>query len=70
MAEAIVTITHNFIRLGKSTYKPDEEIGSDLLTLIRPELNGFLAPMEARARPVAEAICELHACAMRECLAE
>lgn len=70
MADAIVTITHNFIRLGKSTYKPDEEIEPDLLTKIRPELNGFLPPGETRARSVAEAICQLHACAMRECLAE
>lgn len=71
MAQSIVVeISATGVRIGNHQYTSDSEIEPDLLTKIRPELNGFLLPGETRARSVAEAICQLHACAMRECLAE
>lgn len=71
MAQSIlVEISAAGVRIGNHQYTTDSELEPALLAQIRPALNGFLSPGETRARPVAEAICQLHACAMRECLAE
>lgn len=70
MADGIVSISRDNVRIGNRQYKTTEEIEPSVLELIRLEIGEFLPPGETRARAVAEAICQLHACAMSACLAE
>lgn len=69
MAEAIVSISRNTIRIGSQLYRPDDEVESAILAQLRVELGEYLPPREARAKAVARAIRKLHICAIRQCLA-
>lgn len=68
MADAIVTIYPDKIFLGGTRYMNDEIVDPVFLSAIKDELE--LAPGEARARPVAEAIWSLHQKALCDCTSD
>ncbi len=70
MADGIVAINRDSIRIGSRQYLPDEELEPSLLLQMRPELTGYLQPDESRAAHVARAIRKLHFDAIRDSLAE